>query len=448
MRKLLKDDHIQSLLSIIVTGVCHFVSTLFLARFLSKQAFGEWTLFFEGAYLIELMRYGITQVGLVRFLACADQEDESKIIGASWVLSVAFIAVVYLLGYGTLFFNRKILDSSFGILFVWYPLLSVATLPLSLGAAILQAKKMFLEILYIRLISSGSFMLLVLANVFFFGLGVKSIVIMYIGANLFASLFTLFANYSGIQYFFKTTADNIRELFQFGKYSMGTLLGSNLLRMFSIFMIGFFMSEDAVAIYSVPLQIYTGFNMVLNGFSAVAFPSLSRMSREKDHSKMVEVFYQYASCTLLLFIPVVISGFILTRPLIWIMGGEKYIETALSTNILKMFLLACLLLPIDRYLGDILDGINRPKYNFIKVSFMLVFSIVGNLIALFYCKSLLGVSAIMVISIFAGIIAGYIALKREGYDIKFMDIYRCGKQIIAKFFTSAQVMLKKEYINR
>lgn len=447
VRKLFKDDHFQSLLGIVVSGAFHFISTLLLARTLTKQAFGEWTLFFEGAYLIELMRCGITQIGLVRFLACSDKEEESKIIGAGWVLSVGFIAIIYLLGYGTICFNRKILDSNFGLLFAWYPLLSIATLPMSVSLAILQAKKMFLEILCIRLINMGSFMLLVFANIFFFGFGVKYIVIMYIGANLLASLFSLFSNYSGVQCLFKTTVNNIKELFQFGKYSMGTLLGSNLLRMFSIFMIGFFMGEDAVAIYSVPLQIYTGFNMVLNGFSAVAFPNLSRISREKNNFKMVDVFYKYSSCTLLVFIPVIIIGFVFARPLIWIIGGEKYIETALSMNILKVFLLACLLLPIDRYLGDILDGINKPKYNFIKVSFMLVFSLAGNLISLFYFKSLLGVGIIMVISIFIGIIAGQIVLKRERFNIRFIGIYRCGKQNITKFFARVQVMLMKKYVN-
>src|SRR5690606_10621633 len=64
-----------------------FGSFYLLIRLLTKHDFGVWTLYMSTITIIEIVRNGLIQNALIKFLSPAGDEERPKIISASFVIS-------------------------------------------------------------------------------------------------------------------------------------------------------------------------------------------------------------------------------------------------------------------------------------------------------------------------------------------------------------------------
>jgi O-antigen/teichoic acid export membrane protein len=69
-------------------------------------------------------------------------------------------------------------------------------------------------------------------------------------------------------------------------------------------------------------------------------------------------------------------------------------------SIFNLFLIYGLFLSINSLTDITLDSINKPKYNFIKVSIMVLINISGDIMATLLFKSLIAVALIAILSLF------------------------------------------------
>ena len=125
-----------------------------------------------------------------------------------------------------------------------------------------------------------------------------------------------------------------------------------------------------------------------------------------------------------------VALFLLSDVLILFVGGEKYID---ATPIFQIFLIYGLFLPFDRLTGIALDAIGKPKLNFYKVLIMAIVNIVGDFIALYFFKSLELVALVTVFNVLAGIVAGYILIKRN-INIEILPLLKNGCHVIINYF--------------
>jgi len=124
----------------------------------------------------------------------------------------------------------------------------------------------------------------------------------------------------------------------------------------------------------------------------------------------------------ILFIPVAVFGYLFADFFVLILGGKQYlgidpITGASTAAIFQVFAFYGMLLPIDRMTGVGLDSINKPRKNFYKIIFMVLANIIGDLIAIFVFKSIMGVAIVTVIFTLLGAIIGYQYLNKE-LDLK------------------------------
>ena len=84
-----------------------------------------------------------------------------------------------------------------------------------------------------------------------------------------------------------------------------------------------------------------------------------------------------------------------------------------TANIVRIFSVYGLLLPIDRMTGVGLDSINRPDRNFIKVLIMVAANVIGDLIAIFVFKSLPMVAVASILFTAVGVWVGYSFLHKK-----------------------------------
>ncbi|MDN5200204.1 oligosaccharide flippase family protein [Fulvivirgaceae bacterium BMA10] len=424
VKKIIENRHFLALATHGFAALFGLVTFMTIARVYDKADFGQWVLYLTGYSFVEMFKEGVISSALVKFLSGTDLPNKKRIVGSSWTLSLiitfSLATLVYLI---FLMFPVPIETFGLTLFFKWYPFLSIAILPLNYAAWIFQAEQKFDKILGIRLWSSGFFLSLVLSNLYF-RLSVESIVIMHIASNCLISFVVMIKGWSGLSFLSKSNKNDINKLFGFGKYSLGTLIGTNLLKNADTFLISIFLGPVFVALYSVPLRLTELIEMPLRSLVSTALPKLAAASNQNRKKNVEQIFRQYAGILTVLFIPFMVMAFLFAEELVLLAGGEKYLESA---NIFRIFCIYGLFLSIDRFTGVTLDAINRPKYNLIKVIWMAGANIMGDILVIMLFEELWLVALVTILNVLVGVVMGFRFLKRE-ISVDFFDILRTGWQ--------------------
>ncbi len=438
LNRIVKDKNILSLAS--NGGVAGFrlLTFMILARYLTREDFGEWILFLSASGLIEMIRYGITRTAMVRFLSGEKEENRKILIGSNWTIGLLFsLMVASLLLSIAVLFPTQIKASGYQYFFYWYPVLSLINLPLNNALTILQSQQRFELILLLNSISYGLFFILVGLSWIFLDLSLQQIVVAFLGVNLVASIISVLKGWDGLKYLKQTSRAAMQKIMGYGKFTLGTLLGSNLLKNADTIIIGLSpLGPEAVALYSIPLKLTELLEIPLRSFTATAFPRISKASIEKQPWEVRRLFYSYAGNTTLMFVPVSII-FILFAPFfIQLVGGEKYLESNVTVIIFQLFAIYTLLAPLEKFTGITLDGINQPRKNFYKVLIMAVLNVIGDLFAVFYLNSLIAVAAVTILFTLFGMGLGWVYLRhylnihvREFMDTVKWSVIKKSKQM-------------------
>ena len=441
--KIVKEDNFISLSGNLVISFFGIAGFALLARTFPMEVFGEWVIFISASALIEMFRYGIINTAIVRYLSGAEHEDRIKLIGSNGLIGIIATILITIVLYLTLLvFYNTIHNSGYELFFKWYPLLAMINLPMNTALVILQSDLKFGKILLIRSIESVGFFLVVAFNFLFLHLTLLHLVWAFLIIDAIASGTCIMMGWDGLKYITKATKESIKTLLNFGKYTAFTLIGTNLLRSADTFIISFSpMGTAAVALYSIPMKLTELQQIPLRSFAATAFPKLSKASMKGKCAEFDEIFYTYAGAMTYLFMVISVVIFIFADLFILVLGGKQYLGTDPvigfnAATILRIFCIYGIFLPIDRMTGIALDSMNRPRYNFMKVLWMFGANVVGDLIAIFYFKSLNVVAIASIFFIIIGIGFGF-RYMRKVITLNISAIFSYGlsfyKIILAKF---------------
>lgn len=381
-KKILSSNNFLSLANNGLVAVFAFLSFILLVRMVPQETFGEWILFITASNFLDMLRFGVTRTAIIRFLSAADADGEKKLIGANnFINLISTLLLAVLIGGINIVFNESVSESGFAMFFAWYPLLSIITLPFNNAQSILQAEMKFDKMLWLRIVNVGSFMLFLALN-FFLKAGIEIILIAYLLTNLASSLMASVFGWDGLKLTFKFDKETVRTVLDFGKYTTGTLIGSNLLKSSDTFIIGLspFLGTLGVALYSIPLKLTEIIEIPLRSYTATAFPQMSKASILKNYNEVKQIFYRNGGGMTILMMLLMTISFVFAEEIVTLLGGQDYRITA---NIFRMFCAYGLLLPIDRFIGVGLDSINMPQKNFYKVVIMASSNIIGDLVAVF-----------------------------------------------------------------
>jgi len=438
LKKIFREDNFLSLTGNVVIAILGIAGFALLARSLSLEIFGEWVLFISAGSFVEMFRFGITNTGLIRYLSGADNSSRVKLIGSNALIgfgATTFIAIILIVC--NTIFSESIGNSGYSLFFTWYPLLAFLNLPWNNALVVLQADRKYGKILAIKAINSGFFFLVILVHFYFLELTLTYLIIAMLIINATTSLVSIIAGWDGIKYITNACAETNKILLNFGKYTTFTLIGSNLLRSADVLIISLSpLGNAAVALYSIPLKLTELQQIPLRSFVATAFPKMSKASVHHKIEEVKDLFYTYAGALTYLFVFISLFTFVFAEFFVFLLSGNQYLETDPVTgfnvvNIVRVFSIYGLLLPIDRMTGIGLDSINKPNINAVKVFFMVLANVVGDLIAIFIFKSLLLVAVASIIFTLVGIWMGMYFLNKE-LILSYREIFSSG----IKFYTS------------
>ncbi len=383
LAKILKSNNMLSLANNGLIAVFGLAGFMILVRSLPTDDYGAWVLFITATNFLDMLRFGITRTALVRFLAGADDTEEKKLIGSNYVINLISTTLLVLVVIIIYFLFRESIESSgYALFFKWFPVIAFVTLPFNNAQSILQAKLRFDLILLLRFVNVGGFMIYLLINYLYFKSDVLVIMLAYVLINILTSLLAMVFNWDGIKNVRHATKEKNKVILDFGKYTTGTLIGSNLLKSADTFIIGLspFLGTEGVALYSIPMKLTEIIEIPLRSFAMTAFPKLSKASIEGNIEEVKRLYYQNSGGLTLFIIPVMIFSFFFAEDFVTIIGGAQY---GITAGIFQVFCIYGIFLPLDRFTGVALDAVNKPQKNFIKVIYMAVANVVGDALVVF-----------------------------------------------------------------
>lgn len=414
-----KEKNLSSLMANVSVAFMGLLSFMLLTRQLSKELFGEWVLFITVATFVDLLRFGLTRTSAVRLLSGADKDQQKTILGASFRINLKLLALLTFVCWGTHVFllsSSIEINNGYRLFLFYYPFLALSNLSWNNAMSLFQAEQNFKRMMKVRISNVGLFCLFLVINHWWLKLGLVEIIWVNIGVNAVSGIWCFLKNWDGLLYLRHAQRKIEKELINFGKYSMGTLISSSLLKSSDTFIIGMspFLGSAGIAMYAIPLKLTDLLGIPLHSFAMTAYPRMSKKALDGDMPGTKRIFYSYVGIITLLFFPVALGSFVFAEHLVLFLGGNEYLDSLpLLTLISRVFTVYIMLLPLDRFTGVLLDSINKPKLNLYKVLVMTFANIVLNLLAVFVFESLVAVAVGTVLFTLMGIFLGFYYLKRE-----------------------------------
>jgi O-antigen/teichoic acid export membrane protein len=417
-----------SLFGNLLYSVLGFVGIALLARSLQLNEYGDWVIYLTAGSLLEMMRLGFMHTALVRFSSGSSETEQKEYIASGWIIGILFSLIlsltifsVFLIVY---FFEIK---TSYYYFLMYYPIFTIIGLPISVSLSILQFKMQFAKILRMRF-TNMSLNILVFLSAYIFKLHVETVIQLHLLSTFTSSLNAIYNKWSGIEHIKLYSKTKMKELMNFGKFSLGTLIGTNLLKSADTFILGLTLGAESAALYSVPLKLTETFEILLRSIVSVALPKMSSYSVKDQHHEVKRVFQDYSGMLTFVYIPVMLFCFIFAEFLLGILGGQEYVQMA---NVFRVFCFYGLLLPIDRFTGVTLDCINLPAYNLRKVVVMTLFNIAFDILVLQFTNDLRWVAFGTILTTAIGIVLG-IKFLNKSFDTTIFSILKSGLFFIKK----------------
>lgn len=440
---LLKSKSFISLLGNGISALLGLISFAILARFTNKQEFGIWILFLTAYGIFDTLRTGMVLNALIRnYTQSKTDLERQEVIGSSWNLSIYVnviytLAMLFLLG---VFYLFNILPE-YQFYFIWFVLISLFSLPFNFATWYLNAQMKILEMSLSRIYNQLIFVILVVLFLNYLPQSrIILILLAYTLAQLVTTVICYFKGWTGLEYYSLKTKDGLKKLFHFGKFSMGTLVGSNLLKGSDSFLIGKFLGTGGVATYNVPSRVVDVFDLVIRSFAITNMPTLSAIYASGNNKLLKKEFERKTGFLFILLFPASIISFVFAEELVIILAGEQYRDAAI---LLKLFSIYTALTPIDKLSGVMLDIINKPDLNFIKVILMLSVNVVGDVFCLYVFGTLESVAIVSTFTFATGVIYGIYLLNKH-IDVSFLNIFKLGMQeFVFKYQTLTHKNIQK-----
>lgn len=384
---------------------------LLVNHLLDEHTFGAWTLFMTTVTILEVVRGGLVQNALIKFLAGTAKEHHDKIISSSFFLTGLLTLACVLVSITFTPFLANVWDSPELIeIFYVYNIVFILSGVLSQFNCIEQANLQFRGIFISSFIRQGAFFSYLMIC-FIAGYPVKLIDLIYL--QIFTMLIGVTLSYRYAKPYilcsWKLHRGWIRRLLNYGKYAFGTSVGGILANTIDQMMLGAMISPAASGAFNVAVRITNLVDIPTNAVATIVFPQ-SAMRIQSEGKEAIKYLYEKSVGILMaILVPAVLFLYLFSDFVIVIIAGEKYID---AVPLLHITLAYCLLIPYGRQVGTILDSMGKTK-----VTFFIVIAVSTINIALNYpminAFGVLGAAYASLVAAVVGFFIAKVILRRE-----------------------------------
>jgi O-antigen/teichoic acid export membrane protein len=157
------------------------------------------------------------------------------------------------------------------------------------------------------------------------------------------------------------SASIMLALTKFGKYVLGTNLGSMILNKMDVFLIGAFIGPAGVAIYNAASKLINVIEIPLSSISQVCFPRIAKAYHTETPVVTGRIYVRGLALAIFVLLPLCTTLFLFAKPIILIIAGDQYLS---GVWVLRILAVSVLFKPFGRFLGITLDAVGKPNWNF------------------------------------------------------------------------------------
>lgn len=416
-----KNKYVLSLLSNGSGALIGMLTLTLLFRNLSLNEMGEYSFFLTVLLFFDTFRSGFLSTAFISFYAGVGEEKRDQIAGAAWVIAICITTVFLVLNGAAYFFVDRIEDSSIRLFLQYFGVIYLFSLPFFMANCVLQAKQQFDKLLLLNLVNQGSLMLFIVVTIMIGKLSVVHVIYCYMASNLLSSGMATICKWTLISKVWSSSKVYIIQLFNFGKYSVGTSITATLMNLSGTFIIKFLLGAPALAIYNAGSKLIQIVELPLRSVVFAAMPTMSETYNRGDRAGVLRMSQKYIGLFSLALLPVCILTIFFADYAILLLAGEKYVYTE-APNILRIYMIITLIYPAERFLALTIDVFRLPKINFIKVVIMVVVGVLSSFIAVYLTRNIYAIMLSSAVSIVIGLVFGFVALARNNLTIPLWGI--------------------------
>lgn len=421
---LIKNKYFLSLAGNVIMSGLGLVTMTLIYRSLTRTDAGTWVFFQSILLLVDTVRSGFLTTAFIKFYSGATKERTAEVAGSAWFLGLSVTGILVLVGLASFPFLSQVKDDGLLLFFKWSGLYYAFSLPWFLATCVIQGEQQFGRLLNIRLSNQGSFIVFIIVLVATGKISLPYVLFAYLLSNLITSTYALIKGWTRIRDLGRRSKASIKEIYDFGKYSVGTSLSANMFNTSDTFIINFVLGKPALAIYNLGQTLMQLVEIPLRSFALTAMPELAAAYNQNNREGVIYIMKKYAGMLSVMLIPAALIGCALADVPIYLIGGGKYAGTE-AANVFRLFLTFAILFPPDRFFALTLDVIHQPKINFYKVLVMLAVNIAADLTGVYLTHSVYGIAFATIMPILTGTIIGYWALNKYS-KFTFGSIFKVG----------------------
>jgi O-antigen/teichoic acid export membrane protein len=406
------NKHFLSLSGNLAIQVVNTIYFALLFRYMKVEELGSYVFFNSILGLLDALRSGFINTAFIRAYSGATSNRAAEVMGSTWMNSLLLTLSIVALNLIALLIIGPLENEGINLFFRWAGLTLLLMLPSFVAMCVLQAEQRFDKLLYVRALQLGLSVLGLLGLMVFHKVELNYVIYVNLIAAAITSVLTLITGWTKLKYIKFQTKTCIKELAHFGKYSVGSQIGSTLLRNSDTFIINFMLGAASLAVYNLAQRFMIIVELLVGSSLATAVPALASAYNRDNTEELTIILTKYVGLLTWMLVPIIVGTILLADIPVHLLGGSQYVGTQ-AANLLRIFMATAILFPVDRFTGITLDVINKPNLNLIKVFIMLSVNVVGDFIGIELFDSIYGVAIASIPTVIAGFVFGYLHLKKK-----------------------------------
>jgi O-antigen/teichoic acid export membrane protein len=421
----LHNKHFLVLMGNTMTIIMGFATSFLLFHFLSVKEVGIWFFVLSLVALCEAARNGFLATATVTFYAGTDKERGAKVLGSVWVLVLALSGVIMTLNAVGVALLPYMHSEVARLCVKWVGITYISSVAIDVAGWRLQAEEKYSRIFQYKIINSIVTIIAFIALVALHTMTLEHALLLNVLTNCVVSVIALWYH-SGLKYITKRSKECMAELFHYGKYMLGTTSFTALLVNADTWVITFMLGPAAVAVYNLAIRFMAIIDLPLRSLVTTGMSEMAIAYNRNDLHHITYIFKKYTGMLTIVFIPIAVFGILLADLPVNVLGGAQYLHSE-AANAFRLFLLASVLFPLDRFNGLALDVLRQTKVNFYKVIIMLGVKVGGNFAGIAMFGNIFGVNLSAFVVVISAIVYGNYQLKKC-LNYRIPDILKLGYQ--------------------
>lgn len=241
---------------------------------------------------------------------------------------------------------------------------------------ILQGMQHFKSYNTALVVQQVSTLIVLILFLFVFHLGIIGTLLSFVLGYLFSAIYMIFylVKYGGAVFSFRYFSwEYLKEMLSYGIKAHI----SNIMTFFNyrldVLLLGFFLNNAAVGIYSVAVNIGERLSIFSQSISQVLLPRIASSELEEDRNQITALVSRF----IMVFVFVLaVLVFLFSDLIFHIFFGDKYMD---SSALLKWLLPGLTVLAVEKILSNDLAGRGKPELNMYVSFFNVVFNLILNL---------------------------------------------------------------------